>query len=50
MIYDVDLGKDIYSCCQADKCIFKRYRALRVLGEKVFVMKRSSFLKNMFIF
>ena len=37
--YDVDRSKDIYSRFWED--VLAQYRALGVLGEKVFVMKRS---------
>ena len=40
--YDVDRSKDIYLCFQTDKYMNKRYRALGVLGEKVYVLKRFS--------
>ena len=46
MTYDVDRSKDIYSCLQADKYTYKRYRAFRVVGEKVFWMKRFSFKRT----
>ena len=39
--YDADRSKDIHTRFQADKYMDKRYRAFRVLGEKVFLKKRS---------
>ena len=48
--YDVDRSKDIYSCLQADKYMYKRFRAFRVLGEKVFEWKDLALKEHVYFY